>query len=79
MAGALTAAVADVICAAVVALWPAGAERLAGSLMHLVNLQAAEITWGVFLSGLVQAFVYGYAAFWVFAWIYNRSLRGSRA
>ncbi|NUQ57565.1 MAG: hypothetical protein HUT38_03730 [Candidatus Paceibacter sp.] len=72
-------AVADVmaavgaLCAGLVAIAPELAAKLAGSIMHLVNIDPAmKITWGGFFLGLVQVWVYSFILAYVFAWIHNK-------
>lgn len=72
-------AVADVmtgisaLCGGLVAIAPDLAARLAGSIMHLVNIDPSmRITWGGFVAGLVQVFVYSYVLAYIFAWLHNK-------
>lgn len=65
-----------IVCAIFVALWPQFALQLFGWLVHLVNVEkfAGDVvmTFGGFLTGLVQAVVYTYVGTWLITWLHNK-------
>lgn len=65
-----------IICAVFVSLWPELAIALFGWLVHLVNAEKFSgdvvITFGGFMAGLVQSFVYTYVGAWIIAWLHNK-------
>lgn len=72
-------AVADVmaavgaLCAGLVAIAPEFSAKLAGSIMHLVNIDPTmKLSWGAFIIGLVQVWVYSYILAYIFAWLHNK-------
>ncbi len=75
LAAAGTLGVLYLICALVVAVAPNVGLTLLNWLTHLVNLQAATLTWGTFLAGLVEILISAYIAGWIFAWIHNWSAK----
>lgn len=79
-AGAM-AGILFTVCSAFFALWPVLGMRLAGPMIHLLNVDkyAGDIgvTWAGFLLGLVQWIVYTYLGALLFAWLYNRFLKNS--
>ncbi len=76
LAAAIVMGVIYVICAVFVALWPDFSLKLFGWLVHLVNVEKfagdIAITFGGFLGGLVQSFVYTYIGAWLIAWLHNK-------
>lgn len=76
VAAAQTAGVVYVVCAAVVALFPAASLKLLGWLAHArpESLVFRTVTPAGFILGLLQIIIYSYVIAWVFAKIYNRSL-----
>lgn len=72
-------AIADVmagvsaLCAGLVAIAPEFSAKLAGSIMHLVNIDPAmKITWGGFILGLAQVWIYSFVLAYIFAWLHNK-------
>ncbi|MFH2014056.1 MAG: DUF5676 family membrane protein [Patescibacteria group bacterium] len=65
-----------VICTIFVALWPDFSLKLFGWLVHLVNVEKfagdVAITFGGFLGGLAQSFLYTYIGAWLMAWLHNK-------
>ncbi len=59
------------VCALLVALAPDLAMTLFSWMVHLVNLQAADLTWTAFFAGLVEILVLSYLTGWVFAAAHN--------
>ncbi len=76
LAVAIVMGVIYVICAVFVALWPDFSLKLFGWLVHLVNVEKfagdVAVTFGGFLGGLVQSFVYTYIGAWFIAWLHNK-------
>lgn len=70
-----------IVCAIFVALWPDFALQLLGWLVHLVNVDKfagdAVITFGGFIIGLVQIFIYTYVTMWIFASLHNKFMKSS--
>jgi len=68
-----------VVCAAFVALFPEFSTKLLGWFIHVSNLELIQrgvsMTWGGFIAGLGQTFLYGYVFAGLFAWLFNRSVR----
>lgn len=79
LAGAETASILYIVCAAVVAVAPDLAMKLLGWLAHLTNteLLVREITMSGVAYGLIQVVVYVYIMLWIFATLYNRSVKQS--
>ena len=77
LAAALTVSIISAFCALVVFLIPDIAVKLFGWLVHLVNLEPAEITLAGAIIGIIQAFVYTYIGAWIFVWLHNRSIKRS--
>ncbi len=75
LAAALVLSAWSVICAAVVSIAPNLAVTLFSWIIHLVNLEPANITLAGFIGGLVQVFIYTYITAWVFAYLHNRFLK----
>lgn len=77
LALAETAGILYAVCAAVVAVSPGFALTLLGWIAHLSNLQelSRQMTLGGFLGGLALIMVYFYLAGWVFAKLYNRTMK----
>lgn len=63
------------ICALLVAVAPELAATLFSWMVHLVNLDVAEITWGTFFAGLVEILILSYLTGWAFAWLHNRAIK----
>lgn len=67
------------ICAVFVALLPSFSGQLLGWLMHIMNLEVLQIgmrvTFGSFIAGLGQVLLYMYIIAWLFAWLFNRSIK----
>jgi len=73
---AITMAVAYVVCAIFVGLFPNLAVKFLGWMTHLVNINAGvRITSGSFIGGLLPIVFYSYAGAWLFAWMYNRAAK----
>ncbi|MBI4128232.1 MAG: hypothetical protein HY459_04135 [Parcubacteria group bacterium] len=82
LAAAVTTGILYVVCAVVVAIAPRFALALFGNLLHMVNLgsvMTVKLSFGGFLIGLVQIFIYSYVAFWIFGSTYNRLVSGRSA
>lgn len=75
LAAALVLSAWSLICAVIVSITPDLAVKLFGWMVHLVNLQPANITFAEFIGGLVQVFIYTYITAWVFAYLHNRFLK----
>ncbi|MBI4133804.1 MAG: hypothetical protein HY475_00100 [Candidatus Terrybacteria bacterium] len=76
LAAAVTMTVAYVVCTVFVALFPKFAVAILGWMLHLVDINAdVSITFGSFIGGLLPLVFYSYVGAWVFAWIYNRTVR----
>ena len=71
--------VISIICATVVFAAPELAAILFGLMVHLVNLEAAEIAPAGFIIGLAQVLVYSYVGAWIFASLHNRFLKPIRS
>ncbi|TSA46311.1 hypothetical protein D4R52_00780 [bacterium] len=70
------------VCAAFVALFPGLSLRLMSNLSHL-DLAAKfggemRVTFGGFVSGLIQVMVYLYVIARLFAWVFNKSAEGEK-
>jgi hypothetical protein len=78
---AITAAVANSLCAAAIALWPDQSLAVANTWAHGLDLRAIEatapMTLGGFLSGLLVLTLIGFAVGVLFAWTYNSIVRRS--
>jgi len=71
-AGIAVAAI-SALCAGFVIIAPNLAAKLAGSIMHLVNIDPSmKITAGSFILGALQSFIYGYIIAFIFAWLHNK-------
>ena len=75
LAAAVTVGLISLLCAALVAVAPELMVQLAGWLMHLVNLEAAQVTFQTALFGFIQAFIYTYIGAWIFAWLHNKFVK----
>ncbi len=77
LAAAETAAILYVTCAAFVAVAPELAMTLLGWLAHVTNTEmlARSVTMTGVVYGLVQVIIYMYIATFLFALLYNRSIR----
>lgn len=75
-AAAGTMGVIYLVCVALSWLWPDAVVRLAGWLVHVVNVEQfageVRVTAGGFVMGLAQSVIYGFIVGWLFAWFYNR-------
>ncbi|MBI2577559.1 MAG: hypothetical protein HYV77_01810 [Candidatus Wildermuthbacteria bacterium] len=78
LAAGITAGLLYAICAVVSLLWPDGAVKLLGWMFHLIRVESfagngnLEVTLPGAVMGLLQTFVYTFAAFYVFGWLYNK-------
>ena len=70
-----TFGVLSVICAAIVLLAPDLAAQLFGYMVHLTNLEPAEITLVGFVIGLAQVLIYSYIGGYLFASLHNQFLK----
>ncbi|MDP2708860.1 MAG: DUF5676 family membrane protein [bacterium] len=72
--GALYAA-----CSLFVALFPALSAKLMGWLFHLTDATAVfgaqRVTLTGFVGGLVEVVIYMFVASWLFAWVFNKSIK----
>lgn len=77
LAGAETAGILYIVCAVVVAVAPDIATMLLGWLAHLTNTDtlARAVTMNGVVYGLIQVVVYVYIMLWIFATLYNRSVK----
>lgn len=77
LAGAETGAVLYVACALFVAVAPDLAMTLLGWLAHVTNTDtlARSVTITGVVYGLIQVVVYVYIMTFMFAWLYNRSVK----
>lgn len=77
LAGAETAGILYIACAAVVAAAPDLAMKLLGWLAHLTNTEglARAVTMSGVVYGIIQVVVYVYIMLWIFATLYNRSVK----
>lgn len=75
-AAAGTMGVIYLVCVVLSWLWPDAVIRLAGWLVHVVNVEQfageVRVTAGGFVMGLAQSVIYGFIVGWLFAWFYNR-------
>ena len=80
---AITAVLLNLVCAAMVALWPAEAISLANSWMHGLDLEpiraTAPMSLGGFIAGSVALAAVSFVAGSVFAWVYNSLHKFGRA
>ena len=77
-AAALTAGAAYVVCVLFVAAAPDLALRFLGWLVHLTNVEqfvGFSVTFGGAVLGLLPILFYSYFGAWLFAFLYNRSLK----
>jgi len=74
---AQAAGIVYVVCAALVAVAPSVAWKMAGWISHMTNLEVLGrgLTFGGFLLGLVQVVIYAYVSGWLFSALYNHSLK----
>lgn len=77
LAAAGTMGIVSIFCAAVVSVAPDLAVTLFGWMVHLVNLEPANITLTSFLGGLAQVLAYSYIGAWLFAWLHNKFLKST--
>lgn len=77
LAGAKTAGILYIACAAFVAIAPDLAMTLLGFLAHVTNTEALarSVTMSGVVYGFIQVVVYVYIATFLFAWFYNRSVK----
>ncbi len=75
LAAMVTMGVWYLVCALLVALVPDLAMTLFSWMVHLVNLQAAELTWPTFFAGLVEIVALSYLTGWVFAAAHNWAVK----
>ncbi len=83
LALAVTAALLNALCAAVVALWPVQAIAFANAWAHGLDLQliraTAPMTLPGFLYGLIGIAAIGFVVGAVYAWVYNQVRNIGRA
>ncbi len=77
LAATETAGILYIACAAFVAVAPKLAMTLLGWLAHVTNTEvlARSVTMSGVAIGLVQVVVYVYIMTWIFASLYNRSVK----
>ncbi|MDP3901529.1 MAG: DUF5676 family membrane protein [bacterium] len=69
---------AYLVCALFTAIWPIAATKLVGWMMHILNVEQFAyigITFGGTIIGLIQVVIYSYIFSWLFATVFNRSLK----
>ena len=78
-AASATAGIMYIVCAAFTALWHDTAVRLAGYIMHVIDIQQLSgdvvVTWGGAIIGLIEIVIYVFVFAWIFAWLYNRFVK----
>lgn len=66
-------------CTLFVALWPGASIKLMGWLFHLSIPEAVfgsmRVNFAGFVGGLLQVSIYMYIAAWIFAWVFNRTVK----
>lgn len=79
LAAAESVSILYLACVILVWLSPTLAVKFFSYLFHGINLSAitdaSGINLGAVIIGLIEAFVYTYVGFWLFAWFYNRSVK----
>ncbi len=69
------AALLYAVCSLFVYLFPEFAARLMQSLLHVASIDGRSYTFGGFIGGLIQMAIYSHIAGWLFAWVFNRSVK----
>ncbi|KKS33792.1 MAG: hypothetical protein UU95_C0022G0007 [Parcubacteria group bacterium GW2011_GWC2_42_12] len=78
----LSAAAAGAVysaCTLFVILWPGFSTKLMGWLFHLSSPEAVfgtmRVTATGYIGGLLEVVVYMYVMAWIFAWVFNRTVK----
>lgn len=70
-----TIGIISVICAAIVSLAPELGAQLFSYMIHLANVEPAEVTAGGFLIGLAEVLILSYVGGYIFATLHNKFLK----
>ena len=70
----IVASIISLVCAVLIWIFPAGTVNLFGSIFHGLDLSkiATTPTLGSTIIGVVEVFILGWVAGWLFAVVYNR-------
>ncbi|MDO8592744.1 MAG: DUF5676 family membrane protein [bacterium] len=67
------------VCSFFVVLFPELSAKLMGWLFHLTNAAAVfgdqRVTLTGFIGGLAEVVIYMFVASWLFAWVFNKSVK----
>jgi hypothetical protein len=69
------AAILYAACTLFVYLFPEFAAQLMQWLLHVASIDGRSYNLGGFVGGLIEVAIYSYIAAWLFAWVFNCSVR----